>query len=204
MSTAVFFFGGWKSNLVNIKDWTADALKQKPSVTFDGFPFPDIRSADDDDAIAAFSSPKHNDLAAAIKMIEASTRDVIFIVGHSSGCAISNKVDESLKDHKKIVLVALDGFVPSNAQLERPTTQIWSAESGAGKSLNHDKTVARIENYNKKAKNQQTVKMFTAGSDCTTKVALHFSLVNLSANNKSVTHIPEGYTDCKANLPWLP
>jgi N-acetylglutamate synthase/N-acetylornithine aminotransferase len=204
MSTAVFFFGGWKSHLVNIKDWTADALKQKPSVTFDGFPFPDIESSDDDDAVAAFSNPKHNDLAAAIKMIEASTRDVIFIVGHSSGCAIANKVDEGLKDHKKIVLVALDGFAPSHAQLERTTTQVWSAESGVGKSLNHDRMLARIEDYNQKAKNKQKVNMFQAAAGCTTKVALHFSLVNLASSDALVKHIPDGYKSCQANLPWLP
>src|ERR1700722_4986219 len=188
MSKAVFFFGGWKSHLVDIKAWTADALKQKPSVTFDGFPFPDIESADDDVAIKAFSNPKHNDLAAAIKMIEASTRDVIFIVGHSSGCAIANKVDASLKDHKKIILVALDGFAPSNAQLDRTNTQVWSAESGAGKSLNHDRMLARIDEYNKKAKNKQNVNMFQAASGCTTQVALHFSLVNLASSDALVKH----------------
>ena len=99
---------------------------------------------------------------------------------------------------------ALDGFAPSSAQLERKTTQVWSAESGHGKSLNHDRMLTRIEEYNKKAKNKQKVNMFPASSDCTTKYALHFSLVNLSANDSIVKLIADGYKSCTANFPWLP
>jgi hypothetical protein len=199
MSTHVFFFGGWKSNLVDMKAWKADAIKQKPSVAFDCFPYPDGVSSDGEKGVKAF------DISGAIKMVRASTADTIFIVGHSSGCAIANEVDDDLPDHKKINLVALDGFAPRNAQLERSTTQVWSAESGAhGKSLNHDRMLDRIEEYNKTAKFKQKVNMFPAAADCTTRYALHFSLVNLSANDKTVTLITDGYTKCKANLPWLP
>ena len=200
MSVHVFFFGGWKSNLVDMKNWKADALKQKPSVAFDCFPFPDgVASSDDEKAVKIF------DIAGTVKMVNASKADTIFIVGHSSGCAIANEVDDNLPDQKKFNLIALDGFAPRSALLERPTTQVWSAESGAhGKSLNHDRMLARIEEYNKKAKNKKKVNMFTAAADCTTQYALHFSLVNLSANDKSVGVVADGYTNCKANMPWLP
>jgi hypothetical protein len=52
-----------------------------------------------------------------IKKIEDSHADNIYIVGHSSGCAIANKVNSLLKgDHKNITLVDLDGFAPSGDQ----------------------------------------------------------------------------------------
>src|SRR3954453_6659329 len=126
MSTHVFFFGGWKSTILDVKAWKVDAHTQKNSVTFDAFPYPDGVSSDGEEGVKAF------DIAGAVKMVKASTADTIFIVGHSSGCAIANEVDDDLPDHKKINLVALDGFAPRNAQLERTTTQVWSAESGTG------------------------------------------------------------------------
>jgi hypothetical protein len=171
---------------------------------FDGYPYPDGVSWDGEKAVKAFKDSKTHDYATAIKKIEDSKSDVIYIVGHSSGCAIANEVDDGLKDTSKVVLVALDGYAPSNAQLARPSTQVWSAESGTGKSLNHDKMLKRIKDYNLKAKDQIKVNIYTASSSCSTQVALHFSLVNLSSSNDLVKHIPDGYKNCKANMPWLP
>jgi len=198
MSAHVLYFGGYKSNLINIKDWTASACMQKPSVKFEGFEYPDILSSDGDDAVNAF---KHHD--EAIKKIQASTSDVIYIVGHSSGCAIANKIDADLKDHEKIVLVALDGYSPSNAQLARGNTQIWTAESGTGKSLHYADMLERGKDYNRKAKDPIKVNIYTATNSASTKMALHFSLVNVSSSDALVKHIPDGYKECKANLCWL-
>src|ERR1700733_7355793 len=98
MNQAVFFFGGYQATITDIKAWTADAIKQKPGVTFDGFPYPHGASWDGEEAVKAFKHSETHDFAAAIKQIESSTSDVIFIVGHSSGCAIANEVDANLKD----------------------------------------------------------------------------------------------------------
>src|SRR6185312_13842188 len=105
MSVYVLFFGGYKATLADIKAWTASAMSQKPGVTFEGYPYPGGASWDGGEAVKAFHAA--HDYAAAIKKIEACDRDVIYIVGHSSGCAVANAVDAGLKDHAKINLVAL-------------------------------------------------------------------------------------------------
>jgi len=202
MSAYVLFFGGYKASIPDIKAWTDSAIKQKPGVTFDGYPYPDA-SSDGEKAVKAFKNPKTNDYAKAIKKIEDSKSDVIYIVGHSSGCAVANEVDDGLKDHTKIILVALDGYAPSNAQLARPSTQVWVAESSTGRSLHYTDLQDRIKDYNRKAKVNTQVKIYKASTNCSTRLSLHFSLVNLSSSDTLVQHIPDGYKDCQANLPWM-
>jgi hypothetical protein len=204
MSAYVLFFGGYKATLPNIKTWTASAMnmKEKPGV-FDGYPYPDGALSDGGEAVKAFTNSKANDYATAIKKIEASKSDVIYIVGHSSGCAVANAVDAGLKDHTKIILVALDGYAPSNAQLARPSTQVWVAESDTGKSLHYTDLKGRIKDYNLKAKVKNEVRIYKASANCSTKISLHFSLVNLSSSDTLVQHIPDGYKDCQANLVWM-
>ena len=99
--------------------------------------------------------------------------------------------------------MALDGYAPSGAELTRPSTQVWIAEGGAGKSLHHDDLQGRIKEFNRKAKVQIQANIYKAAADCSTKLALHFSLVNVSSSNTLVTHIPEGYKNCQANLSWI-
>ena len=201
MSTSVYYFGGYQATVSDTKAWIASAIKQKPSVFFLAYPYPAGASWDGEEAVKAFTRSK--DLAVVTKIIEASTSDKVYIVGHSSGCAVANEVDANIKDHKKIVLVALDGYSPSDAQLARPSTQMWIAESGVGQSMHHDDLLDRIKNYNDGAKDKIKANIYTAASGCTTKLALHFSLVNSAANDAKVKHIPDGYTDCVANLAWL-
>jgi hypothetical protein len=203
MSAYVLFFGGYKATISDIKAWTDSAIKQKPGVTFDGYPYPDGASADGGEAVKAFTNSKTHDYATAIKKIEASKSDVIYIVGHSSGCAVANAVDAGLKDHTQIILVALDGYAPSNAQLARPSAQVWVAESDTGRSLHYMDLQDRIKDYNLKAKVKTQVKIYKAAANCSTRLSLHFSLVNLSSSDTLVQHIPNGYKDCQANLTWI-
>lgn len=203
MSAYVLFFGGYKATITDIKAWIANATQLKPGVIFDGYPYPDGASWDGEEAVKAFRNGKTHDFAAAIKKIEGSTSGLIYLVGHSSGCAVANAVDAGLKDHKKIVLVALDGYAPSYDQLARPSTQVWAAESFNGKSMHYADMQDTINDYNKKAKNPKEVKIHTAPDACSTKLALHFSLVNLSSSDALVQHIPDGYKNCKAHLKWL-
>ena len=199
MSAYVLFFGGYKASLPNIKAWTASAIHQKPGVTFDGYPYPDGASWDGEEAVKAFT--KTHDHATAIKKIEASDRDMIYIVGHSSGCAIANAVDAGLKDHTKIILVALDGYAPGNAQLARPSTQVWVAESSTGRSLHYSDLQDRIKDHNLKAKVKTQVKIYQASTNCSTKLSLHFSLVNLSSRVAWRNPSPTGTKTARRTCP---
>jgi hypothetical protein len=201
MSIFVLYFGGWLASLPNVKDWMASARHQSPGITFDAYPYPANTSADGEVAVDAFKAA--GDFAKAVKKIESSSADDIYIVGHSSGCAIANAVDAHVKNHDKITLVALDGYCPSEAQLGRPGTQVWVAESRWGKSLHYEDLKRRINEYDLKSRDWVSVNVHHAPPDCTTKLALHFSLVNLSSSDDVVPTIPQGYTNCEANLSFI-
>ena len=97
----------------------------------------------------------------------------------------------SLKDTSKVVLVALDGFTPDPDQLKRSSTQVWGAVCDGVKSKNYPGLSGGRR------------KIYQA-TDCKTKWALHFSLVNAAATDKLVQSIATGYFKCEANLVWLP
>lgn len=200
MSTFVLYFGGWQASLLNVKDWMASARHQSPGITLDAYPYPDP-SADGAVALATFKST--GDFAKAVGKVQSSTADSIYIVGHSSGCAIANAVDAELKNYNKITLVALDGYCPSEAQLGRPGTQVWVADSPTGRSLHYDDLQKSVKNYDLKNKDWVWVNVHHAGADCSTKLSLHFSLVNLNSSDDAVKSIPQGYTNCQANLCFI-
>jgi len=191
MSAYVLFFGGYKATRTDIDVWSASAKAQKPDVTFDGYAWPSGASSGAESAVGAFTGA--GSLAQAIATIQECTTDVIYIVGHSSGCAIANAVDRRLKDTSNVILVALDGFSPSREQLARPSTQVWAAECGSAKSRNHDGLKRAVGGR---------LKIYKATS-CYHSWALHFSVVNSAANDKAVTSIATGYAQCRANLMWM-
>jgi hypothetical protein len=188
MSDAVFFFGGYHATQDDIDSWLRSARMQKPIVEFAGFPWPADTGADADGAVKGFK--KGGKFDSAVKSIEENKADTIYVVGHSSACAIANAVDAALKKTDNIVLVALDGFRPSDKQLDRTTTQVWGAECGHVKSRNFpgfDKGRRRIYQ----------------ATDCKTMWALHFSLANAAARDHLVHSIRTGYARCEANLSFL-
>jgi hypothetical protein len=196
MSAYVLFFGGYLATRTDINVWCGSAAAQKGDVTFDGYPWPAGASSDSDSAVTMFT--KANSLDQAVATIEECAHDLAYLVGHSSGCAIANAVDDALakrgrKDISKIILVALDGFAPSGKQLERPSTQVWVAEGRPkGVSRNHDRLIERLGSR---------VQIYKASNN-DTKWGLHFSVVNSNATSK--TTIENGYTNCRANLMWMP
>jgi hypothetical protein len=195
MSRAVFFFGGWNAIQAHIDAWVRSAHQKQPGITFTGYPYPSGAGWDYKSAINSSTKLR----ASAVTAIQACKADAIYIVGHSSGCAISNAVDKALKDTSKIHLVALDGFAPDEDQRKRPTTQVWAAWSGdakskINKSLHYDDLEPLLKS---------SLQKYQALTECTTKLALHFSLVNAHATDTRVTSIATGYTDCEANLAWL-
>ena len=189
MSQAVFYFGGYLASQLNIDAWVRTAKQQKPSVEFIGFPWPKGASSGDESAVNTFRKAGTYD--SVIKNIQNNRADTIYIVGHSSGCAIANAVDASLKSTDKIVLVALDGFTPNAKQLDRETTQVWGAVCDGVHSRNYPKSSLKGRR-----------RIYTAHY-CKTQWALHFSLVNAAATDSSVHNVATGYANCQANLLFL-
>jgi hypothetical protein len=187
MSIYVVFFGGYHASQTDMDLWKTSAEKQRDDVKFDAFPYPDGAGADDDDAVNGFKQ-----FDEVIKKIEDTGADTLFIVGHSSGCAIANEVNSRLKgDHKNITLVDLDGFAPSADKIKKSSVQAWSAEGDGGRG--HSLHWAKGK------------KMYTA-AHATKEWSLHFSLVN-SAATDAITkdnYRSKGYAGCIANLAWLP
>src|ERR1700722_9739859 len=134
MSIHVVFFGGYRASQPAMDAWKTSAEKQRNDVKFDAFPYPEHATFRKQDAVDGFGK-KFDEV---IKKIEDFGADTLFIVGHSSGCAIANKLNSLLKgDHSHITLVDLDGFSPSDDQVKKSSVQAWSAEgSGGGKSYN--------------------------------------------------------------------
>lgn len=191
MGAYVVFFGGYQASASDVKAWWASAKAQKPDVTFDCFPWPSGANADAGSAVSTFT--RAGSYALALTTIHSHAGDNVYIVGHSSGCAIANAVDRALKDTSKITLVALDGFAPDSKQRARSNTQIWAAECGSAKSRNHD-ALKRVAG--------DRLKIYKA-TDSVQPWPLHFSVVNSAASDKTVTSIARGYAQCRANLMWL-
>jgi hypothetical protein len=192
VSAYVIFFGGFLATRKDVDAWAASATTQKPGVTFDSYAWPaGARESDDKTAVGAFTEA--GSLKQVIGTIEQCTTDTVYLVGHSSGCAIAREVDRKLKDTSKVVLVALDGFAPFPGQLARPSTQVWAAVCGTAVSRNHNSLKNKLGGR---------LKIYTA-TDCKDWAALHFSVVNSAANDKAVTNIRTGYSNCRANLMWM-
>jgi len=189
MSTSVYFFGGFNATQNHVDTWVRSAQQQKPSVVFNGFLWNSGPKSWPPETVVN-GAKKSGQFKAAVDTINACTADVIYIVGHSSGCAVANAVDKALKNTSNVALVALDGFTPDEDQLKRPTTQAWGAECGT----------VRSKNFPGPAKGRRKVYQAT---NCKDLWALHFVLVNAAANDTLVTSIASGYSHCQANLVWL-
>jgi hypothetical protein len=188
MSDAVFYFGGFLASQHDIDAWLRSARAQRPGCEFIGFPWPKGASSGAHSAVTTFS--KGGRYNSVIDDIQSTSADKIYIVGHSSGCAIANAVYAGLEYIGHHVLVALDGFTPSALQLQEETTQVWGAVCDGVRSRNFPGHVnGRRRIYNAK--------------NCKTQWALHFSLVNAAATDRLVPSISKGYTNCEANLCFL-
>jgi hypothetical protein len=190
MSASVFFFGGYNASKNDIDGWVRSAKQQQPNMEFSGFPWPSGVSADDDSAVKG--SKKSGQFKSAVDAIQACPADMIYIVGHSSGCAIANAVDKGLKNTSNVVLVSLDGFTPDVDQRKRSSTQVWNADCGHVKSKNWHKGLVGAK-----------VHHVYHATDCKELWALHVVLVNANATDGTVTDVATGYANCQANLCWL-
>jgi hypothetical protein len=192
MREAVLFFGGFLASQSDIDKWLRSARTLKPAVEFIGFPWPKGAKPDADSAVKGFS--KGGKLDSVIDDIQGNDADRIYIVGHSSGCAIANAVHAGLEYIGHHVLVALDGFRPNDDQLDEESTQVWGAMCEGKTSMN----------FPGPAKGRG--KIFNA-TNCKHKWPLHFSLVNTNSTdaNKDLVNgdLSTGYLNCGANLCFL-
>jgi hypothetical protein len=193
MSEAVFYFGGFLASQPDIDKWLRSARLQKPAVKFIGFPWPSDAPKSDGD-IAVKILRENGKLASMIKDIEGTKADTIYIVGHSSGCAIANAVHAGLEYIGHHALVALDGFRPNDDQLEEELTQVWGAMCEGKTSMNFPGPAkGRGRVYN--------------ATNCKHKWPLHFSMVNTNSTdaNKDLVDgdLSTGYLNCAANLCFL-
>jgi hypothetical protein len=190
MSTSVYFFGGYLASRKDIDAWLGSAKQQSPSMDFLGFPWPSNTPSAPETAVVD-GSRGSGLFQFAVETIRECSEDAdkIYLIGHSSGCAIANAVDRELKK-TNVVLVALDGFRPKAEQLERKSTQVWGAECEGQKSLHYPSP-------------SQKGRQIYFATNCKELWALHFSLVNANATDKTVRDIFTGYYNCKANMAWL-
>jgi len=189
MSTAVFFFGGFNASKEDIDRWLRSARQQKPDIAFGGYKWESGPKSWPAETVVKGATGS-GQIQWAIDDVEVCTADKIFIVGHSSGCAVANALDKSLKDTSRIALVALDGFSPDDVQLQRKTTQVWGARCDGTTSKNYPGP-------------SQGRRRIHEAKNCYSLYALHFSVVNANAVDGKVHSIATGYLDCKANLAFL-
>ena len=187
MDIAVYFFGGYHASQHDIDAWLRSARVLKPHIDFTGYPWPSGANSDAKSAVEVFSRNGHYD--AVVEEVRGSA-ERIYIVGHSSGCAIANAVDAGIEYVENVVLVSLDGFRPSAYQLERETTQVWGADCDGVLSRNYPGLA-------------QARRQIFHAKNCKTEWALHFSLVNANASDALVDSVEHGYANCKANLLFL-
>jgi hypothetical protein len=188
MSTSVFFFGGFKASQDDIDAWVKSATLQKPYIDFTGFPWksgPESYPA----RTVVKGCKASRQYQSALDAIQACKSNIIYFVGHSSGCAIANALDNELQNVNDF-LVALDGFPPDDDQLQRVGTQVWGAECQGVTS----------KNYPGPSRGRRHIYQAT---NCKKLWALHFSLVNTAASDTTVHGISTGYFNCQANLEWL-
>jgi hypothetical protein len=124
MSASVFFFGGFNATKNDIGAWVGSAKQQKPNIDFYGFPWTSGPTSTPAKSVAA-AFMKTGQYQPVIDAIQGDGADKIHLVGHSSGCAIANALDNGLEYTEDIVLVALDGFTADSEQLSRSSTQVW-------------------------------------------------------------------------------
>jgi pimeloyl-ACP methyl ester carboxylesterase len=194
MNTRVLFFGGFLSTLHDMRAWLASAEDQRPDIDFYAYPYPHGAGAGLQEALNGFGNDRFDQI---IAMIRGAPDHQHIIVGHSSGCAIANAVVSGMGDAptgaQNYRLVALDGFRPDDMIFANHSdTTCWHAYCGNAKSRNWD-----IENEGK-----PWFKKYEA-TDCYTEWALHFSLCNTAASDRTVHQITDGYNNVHANLCFL-
>jgi hypothetical protein len=202
MTINIVFFGGYMATEHDVTVWADSAKEQRSDLNIRTQPW--VTGASATNPLVRYGIVP-NQWASIIN----GWKDETYIVGHSSGCAIANKVQSRVADKTKKHLICLDGFLPYKNQIEEVNTQIWSA------SYDDKFTSAKVTysyyslNYNNLRnalvfpQQEKHWHVYNPLKKCTKTWSLHFSLVNENSSDDIVTSIPMGYYDCKANLSFL-
>lgn len=186
MTINVLFFGGAQASQSDVDSWKTSALKQRSDLWVKAYAWPPGANPYNPTAGSDW-----NHTAKQIADIVHSFKDETYLVGHSSGCAFTNRVSDYLSPGS-VHLICLDGFAPSHGWENQDKTQVWSAKLDDNLSLNYNAL-----------KNEPKFKVYMPRNDCRAVWPLHFSLVNTMSNDSRVKSILHGYDDCAANLCWL-
>ena len=192
--TSLWFFGGYRAKFSDVNLWKSSANHQNKVNYITVYPYPDDASADGSSAVKHFH--RITDLVDRLMDHEALSPPVkTILVGHSSGCAISNEIALQAyhKGAKNFRLICLDGYAPNPILYPLEIVQVWSAKCGKTISLNYAALKKAAGKY---------FHVYNA-ENCHRTWPLHFSLVNKSASDTLIKGIPDGYKHCVANLDWL-
>lgn len=199
-TTKVIYFGGVGATRAQMETWQNEATAkaalsstEEMSFSFRGVPYPNTTLYDRKSVISAGKS----EISSIIKEIRNNPDTNYILVGHSSGSALSNEIAEKMNDPKRISLVVLDGFLPSEKLQRYSTTSCFSARSTDSKLFS--------PNY----KYMERCKHFTSIKTdiCRNPTCLHFSVVNA---NPIIQNIRKGryskysYNKIDPYLDWLP
>jgi hypothetical protein len=193
---SVIFFGGHGSNQEQIDRWVKAAQKipgVNSEFTFSGILYPS-KSASKDGAIRDGKI----EIERIVREINNGPADKEYIlVGHSSGSALASEVASLAKNSKRIKLVILDGFRPSEKLQSTVSTKCWSARSATQNDL--------------KGLNYEGMKDCVSFDEllpygCQNSMCLHFSLINADASKVGVSsnnYKIKGYEGLQPNMIWL-
>ncbi len=141
----VIYFGGvgatrdqmdvWKeaarTKIAKLKHESPDAYPD--NYTFESYPYPAGKNPKKEAAKTA-GMKQINKIVNKIDRDTSEDTNYV-LVGHSSGSALSNEIANKVKDQKKVSLVVLDGFLPSQKLLNKETTKCISARSSSSAAV---------------------------------------------------------------------
>ncbi len=184
----IYFFGGYLSSQSDVDMWRSSAYSQNPLLNITAYPWP--QGASSEDPLKTFKGS----LQIAREIVKVN--GPVYIVGHSSGCAIANEVawlTRYLDSKCNFSLICLDGFRPTRILFLLPKTQCWSAHS--------QDNLNEYWSLNYKVLSESNPSFHVYEAKVIEQWPLHFSLVNENVTNN--TTIETGYKNCKANLMFL-
>lgn len=190
-TTKVIYFGGVGATRDQMDIWKEAARTKIAKLklespddysgdyTFESYPYPAGGNFQKDAAITA-GKKQINSIIDDIN--QDTSKDTNYVlVGHSSGSALSNEIADRIKDQKKVSLVVLDGFLPSQKLLDKETTKCISARSST--------SIAVSLGYNTMQKcgprhSEIRTNICTKSED---NMCLHFATVDSSEGIKEMT-----------------
>jgi predicted alpha/beta hydrolase family esterase len=170
-SEQILFFGGYRSQPAHMQD--VERLAEAESVILEAIAYPSQTSTYE----AAVRDGKPI-IDQWVRRLNSTPALKIKIVGHSSGAALAIEVARQVQPRSRVVLVILDGFLPSQTFQQNIQTECWAAID----------PTSQLRSYNYES--TKTCQRFNVleYSGCKTSMCLHFALVNENARQNVITN----------------